>query len=299
MPKKHIIRVLIAAGLVVLGFQNCSKVAVEDMNSSASLGKQDDGTLTTPPPPTVTPCEGVSCDLTPLTKKPAVTTILLTLGGEANKQLVIKGGSSQLLGESIIRYTSPVENPKILIVEDFENGNEDLEDIEYIRDVLLKRYHTQTVWTDVNGLKPEQTVGFDLIWFNNPGHPMSSKNTLKTLLAFQGGVVLQGDDLTAGSDKNGFFDLSELTGLKHIDNGSSVSCGGKSWAHDNNSSYQFQVSVDPQKVAASDLSMLNFTYGNDIDNSSVVKDNIEVIAWAIGGHSSCKDQRPVIARYQK
>lgn len=293
MIQKQIFKILFSAGIVILAFQNCSKVAMED---TSTLTKQDIPSTT---PPIATPCEGVSCELTPLTKKPAVTTVLLTLGDEANSQLVIKGGSSQLLGESIVRYTSPVENPKILIVEDYANADEDLEDIEYIRDVLLKRYNTQTVWTDANGLKPEQTVGFDLIWYNNPGHPMSSKKTLNTLLSFAGGVVLQGDDLTQGSEKGSSFDISGLTGLKYIDNGSSVKCGSKSYSHDNNSAYQYRISVDSSKVAAADLSMLNFNYGNDIDNSSVLKSGLEVIAWAQGGPAECTEQRPVIARYQK
>ena len=39
---------------------------------------------------------------------------------------------------------------------------------------------------------------FDVVWFNNPGHPMSSQVTRDTLLNFKGAVVLQGDDLTRG-----------------------------------------------------------------------------------------------------
>lgn len=294
MIQKQIIRILVFAGVAILAFQNCSKVAITDAQDASA--KQN---LSSTTPPLATACDGVSCELTPLTKKPAVTTVLLTLGDEANSQLVIKGGSSQMLGESIVRYTSPVDNPKILIVMDFANGNEDLEDIEYVRAVLLKRYQTESLWTDAYGLRPEQTVGFDLIWYNNPGHPMSSKNTLNTLLAFSGGVVLQGDDLTRGSEKGSTFDVSGLTGLKHIDNGSSVICGSNKYAHDNNSAHQYRVSVDSTKVAAVDSSMLEFSYGNDIDNSSVVKSGLEVIAWAQGGPAECAEQRPVIARYQK
>ena len=245
-------------------------------------------------------CDGVSCDLNPLTAKPAVTTILLTLGDMANSELVIKGASSQLIAETMIRTSTPVSNPKILIVLDNADGGENLEDRGYIEGILLLRYDTTVITTTSNGLSPDQTEGYDLIWFNNPGHPMGSRNTMATLLAFKGGVIIQGDDMSWGSDNIGYFSLEKLTGLRPIDNGSSVTCSdGNSYDHDNDSGYQYRVSIDPKKIQGADASALNFHYGNDIDNTAVARKDLEVIAVARGGPAVCTETRPVIVRYFK
>jgi hypothetical protein len=84
------------------------------------------------------------------------------------------------------------------------------------------------------GLTDGDVNGYDLIWFNNPGHPMSNAQTRDTLMHFKGGVVLQGDDLTHLKSEQS---LTELTGLQYIDNGASVVCPDGTFPHDNNDGY--------------------------------------------------------------
>lgn len=278
-------------GVVTLGFfQNCSKVDFATMNTEGSLGDPAD-----PGAPVVEVCEGISCDLTPITKKPAVTTILLALGDEANSQLVVNGASAQLIAETIIRYTSPVSDPKILLVADHTASSEDPEDTLYSQNVLLARYKTAFLQAPKDGLKDADLAGYDVVWFNNPGHPLSSKASRDALMKFKGGVVLQGDDLARGDG----FDMSELTGLKYIDNGTSVTCAGNSMATDNNSGTQFKVTLDPSKVPGSDASTIDFSYGNDIDNTEVMRSDLEVLASAKGSAAECTEMRPTIVRYMK
>ena len=141
-------RLFLLVDTLVFKLQKCSQpggitVSGQNLNSTADANATTD--LPAVPTPESTPslgvCSGVSCSLTPLTNKPAVTTILLALGDEANNQLVINGNSSQLIAETIIRYSSPVSNPKILVVQDHNIGGEDPEDTIYIVKNLLARYN--------------------------------------------------------------------------------------------------------------------------------------------------------------
>ena len=269
-----------------LAFHNCSK---------ASLSVNDPGSNKAQSLPPVEVCNGISCSLTPLTNKPAVTTILLTLGDESNSQLVINGATSQLLAESVVRYSSPRENPKILVVRDYNDNGEDPEDTPYVINQLLKRYNVSTLQEPAQGLKASDLAGFDLIWFNNPGAPMGSASTLQTLMEFKGAIVMQGDDLSRGVS----FSMENLTGLTHLDNGTEVECAGKSYPHNDNNGHQYRVQIDPASITGPDASVLNFRYGNDIDNAYISKPGVQVLATATGGPDSCSETRPTIVRYFK
>lgn len=272
-------RILLFVGVsFLLVFQNCSKVDFAPTPSMNSLSV----------------CNGVSCDLTPLTDKPAVTTVLLAIGDQANDQLVINGASSQLIAESIIRYSSPKMNPKILLVEDSNTAGEDPEDTLYVKS-LLSRYNVTHIKEPSGGLRASDLVGFDLVWFNNPGHEMGHVETRDALLAFKGAVVLQGDDLTRGSG----FSLETLTGLKAVDNGTSVSCNSLTYNIDNNLDQQYLVTLNSEKIPGIDSSTIQFKYGNDIDLSEVVRADLEVLAYARGLPSDCTEQRPAIVRWTK
>lgn len=275
-------RTVIALCALVVGlmFQNCgSPVAFQvDATKLGSLGV----------------CNGVSCDLDPLTDKPAVTTILIALGDEANDQLVVKGASSQLIAETVIRYTSPKNNPKVLLVQDRNIGGEDPEDTIWMQR-RLSRYNVTYMEEPVGGLTASDVEGYDVVWFNNPGHSMSQVATRDTLMAFKGAVVLQGDDLTRGAG----FELEDLTGLRAVDNGTSVVCDGTSYAIDNNTANQYEVTLDAQKIPGADSSTISFQYGNDIDMSEIIRPDLEVLAWAKGSPATCTEQRPAIVRWTK
>ena len=289
----------------MLTFQNCSKVsfsAASESSKTAANGTDsdpdDNGTGTGGPglpPGNPGVCNGISCELTPLTSKPAVTTILLALGDEANNQLVINGASSQLIAETVVRYSSPKSNPKILLVLDFNDNSESLSDREYVEKVLLARYDVTVVEDTTAGLTDADLNGFDLVWFNNPGHPMGSEATRDALIRFKGGVILQGDDLARG---NG-FSPEALTGLSFKDNGTEVVCGQTSYRIDNNTGEQYSVQIAAQKFTGSSQSSLSFKYGNDIDHTSIARSDLEILATAKGSPSGCTEEWPAIVRYTK
>lgn len=272
--------ILAMTSTVLVTFQNCGGVQFDQVsNKLGSLGV----------------CEGISCDLTPLTEKPAVTTILMALGDEANSQLVVAGASSQLIAETVVRYSSDKANPRILLVRDSNAGSEDPEDTHYVADVLLARYDVDYMEESSDGLSDSDLMGYDVVWFNNPGYAMGNSSSRDALLNFSGGVVLQGDDLSRGVN----FDIHELTGIRYVDNGTSVVCNGNTYAHDNNLGYQYRVGLNPNKIPGVSHSTLQFLYGNDIDLTAPVRQDLEILATAIGGGPDCTEERPAIVRYLK
>ena len=240
-----------------------------------------------------------ACDLTPKVTKPGVVTMLLAFGDLVNDKVVISEGSARVLAQNSVKYASPVEQPKILVVKDHNNNGESGYDTEYIAKVLLANYSKVDVLNETSsGLSADDLEGYDLIWFNNPGHPMGSYQSMKALIAFKGGVILSGDDLAQGSG----FSLEPLTGLKYENNGTSMECDGKSFNYDNNSSsnrYQIEISSDFLPGLAQDLRF--FEYGNDIDQSKATgtSSKFEVLASAKGAAGTCGGTRPVIVRYEK
>jgi hypothetical protein len=272
--RKSLLISIAVLSLGILPFQNC---ALSDTTSALKELQKN------------------SNELPSLVSKPGVVTILMALGDQLNDQLVVKGTSSQRIAETMVRYASPNNNPRILIVRDRGHNDETAYDSAYIATSLLARHSAVFMDEPEGGLLPEHIVGYDLIWFNNPGAPMSSAITKATLMNFAGGVILSGDDMSRGIN----FDLSDLTGLTYVDNGTSVECNGNSYAHDNNSGLQYSVGIDPAKMPDAGTDILNFNYGNDIDNTLIAASNVEVIALAKGGADDCVEQRPAIVRREK
>lgn len=275
-----ILSVLIVASALVFGFQNCAGPQI--VFSESQLGK-------------LGACDGISCDLTPITLEPAVTTILLALGDEDNDELVINGISTQLIAETVVRYSSPIINPRILFIRDARAGDESLGDTAYVRDVLLSRFDVTFFDETERSLQTSDTAGYDLIWFNNPGTPMGSQQTYKTLLSFRGGVIIQGDDLSVGRG----FSMTELTGLESVNNGTKVQCDNQSYNIDNNTGYTYRVKLVGQKFVGAQTDSLIFQYGNDIDHTIIARPDLEVLATAKGSPSDCFTEYPTIVRYPK
>lgn len=241
--------------------------------------------------------KGSACDLTPIATKPGVVTIFLALGDIAQDQLVIAERSAQLIAQNAVKYASPVVNPKILVIKDSNHNGESSSDTEFIAKKLLSAYKADVLIEPASGIQASDLIGYDLVWFNNPGYPMGLLSTFNILKAFKGGVVLSGDDMGAGKG----FSTESLTGLKIIDNGSTVSCSGQTYSYDNNSAYQYQVSLEEKFLAGVDPSILKFQYGNDIDDTKLLNDSskYEVLAYASGAKNTCTFKRPVIVRYLK
>ena len=293
----------ISSGLfvVLFFFQNCSqggKIAVSKAGIDNATSAVTDSPLgaSDPKGPDLAVCSGLSCSLEPITEKVAVTTILLALGDEVDKQLVIGGGSSQLIAETVVRYTTPVRNPRILVVHDHGSGGESAYDTQYVMKVLLFRYNPTFLEEPDRGLTLNDLEGYDLVWFNNPGNPMTTKASMESLVGFKGGVVLQGDDLSWGRD----FSMQSLTHAKNIDNGTDVRCqDGHTYHLDNNTGLQYRVTMDPEKMPTPNSESLKFNYGNDIDLVSLAGTDVDVLATAQGGPENCGDERATIFRYFK
>jgi hypothetical protein len=235
-----------------------------------------------------------ACDLAPVVTKAGVVTMLLAFGDLVNDRVVITEGSARMLAQNSVKYASPVTQPKILVIKDFNNHNESKYDTQYIATVLLSNYNQVKVVNETSaGLGLSDLEGYDLIWFNNPGYAMGSKRTMESLMAFKGGVILSGDDLTQGKG----FSMGALTGLKFIDNGTSMNCNGRKYSYDNNGGEHYQVEISNQFLPGIPENLRMFEYGNDIDNSSVIANSkLEVLASAKG---ICGSSRPVIVRYEK
>jgi hypothetical protein len=292
------LRIIAAALLTSLLFQNCQKVAVEDLSqgSLAPLGEVRDEEPLQPPLPDLEICERVSCTIDPIVQKPAVTLVLLALGDQADNQLVVDGASAQLVAETVIRQTSPVKNPKILLLIDANRDGEDLEDTEYAYNELLKSYEVTKLYEPAEGISVGQLLGYDLVWLNNPGHPMNSAQTMQALIEFKGGVVLQGDDLSRGRG----FNLSELTKVSHVNNGTTALCDSEEVTIDNNSSEKYQITLESKFFPVLEGQPIKFDYGNDIDLISLLPESkVEVLATAKVKSVGCTQKRPVITRYLK
>ena len=63
-----------------------------------------------------------ACNLNPVVLKPGVVTILLALGDIAQESVVINEESSKLIAQNAVKFASPVKNPKILVVKDFNHS---------------------------------------------------------------------------------------------------------------------------------------------------------------------------------
>jgi len=243
--------------------------------------------------------EAEACDLTPQVTKAGVVTMLLAFGDLVNDKVVITEGSARLLAQNSVKYASPVAQPRILVVKDGNHNGESIYDTEYIAKVLLANYNKVDMINEPGrGLSASDLEGYDLIWFNNPGHQMGQQRTMQALLAFKGGVILSGDDLTQGKN----FSLEPLTGLRFEDNGTSMSCKGKHFKYDNNeTSNRYQISISEDFLPGIPDDLRNFEYGNDIDKSFIAVNSpkYEVLATAKGAPGTCEGTRPVIVRYEK
>lgn len=247
--------------------------------------------------------EDPDCVPPPRVDSPGVVTILLAMGDMDNLLApMVDQYAAQRIAEDMVRYASPKENPKLLLVLDRNNRGESPADIKALSERFLFRYKPTLIDEPLDGLKDLDVVDFDLVWLVNPGYPMGSKTSFETLMKFSGGVVISGDDMTRS--QNGDFDMSLLTGLKYIDNGTTVNCDGKSIPIDNNKyANYYSVHLDSKFFPDLQSEHLNFNYGNDIDNSALIETEkkIEILATATASPPECKDlaARPVVVRYPK
>lgn len=233
-------------------------------------------------PPTGEPTEG------------RVATILLTLGDPG-----VPTETAATLALQAVEWASPRLRPHVLIVLDDGHNGEDVTDAELIQWLLDDVDTLDVTYLDepVGGLTPSDVEGFDVVWYANPGYPMDDLQAFGTLQAFVeagGGLVLQGDDMTWSAGHA--FDMTDLTGLDYVDNGSSA-CGQRI-DNGNHGTYTVTVADDDHAITRS-LEGSSFPYGNDIDNSVVVSEWAEVLATAVPTNAPECAPRPVIVGFSR
>lgn len=226
-----------------------------------------------------------------------VATILLTLGDP---------GIPPTVGAQLVRQTAlwvvPKANPRILVIRDDNHHGEDVSDSEVVRDMLIASgFQTDLIDEPDGGLTPGAFVGYDVIWFSNPGYPMDDQATFNSLLSASQsgkGVVLQGDDLTWSWGQS--FSMAPLTHLNHKDNGTNA-CGT---SVDNRKGGKYVVRIDSgANPIGAGLEGIEFNYGNDIDRSVARNEGETVVSATVSvldgkGKVICKDNRPVVVGYQ-
>ncbi len=129
-------------------------------------------------------CE--ACKIESKVSTPGVVTILLALGEIASDKASISEEAGRLIAINAVKFASPESQPKILVVRDSNHQGESQGDTEFIAQKLLRDYQTSVLLEPPTGLEPGDLSGYDLVWFNNPGHPMGSSKTLATLRALGG-----------------------------------------------------------------------------------------------------------------
>ena len=215
-----------------------------------------------------------------------VVTILMSLSDDWLEPAV-----AQRLLDNAVRFSSPVENPRILIIRDDNHHGENQEDPEQIETWLnALGFETVIMNEPQDGIRSNILGGFHVVIFSNPGHPIDDLSSLNSLHEFsiQGfGVIFQGDDITTPLSPL----LEQLTRLQYIDNG--VSYHGVSV--DNNQGAAYEVWIENDTPLSDGISG-SFIYGNDIDTTRPLED-LDVVAWCtIAGEDF--PPKPVITAFQ-
>lgn len=247
------------------------------------------------PPPNAPICQedpaAPVCDRTPVVSTPGVVTVMFTLSQ-------IPQAAGTLILANAIRYASPERQPRILFLKDSRTNGEDEGDPAHIQQQLLRGYDLEYRALIDGGLSPEALrdregrPAFDLVIVSNPGHPLSDRATLDTLVAFRGGVILVGDDLAQGRG----FSTEALTGLRYRANGDSIACDGRSYRFDNLAGYRYRVAFDPELLPGMPPDVQSFEYGNDLDHTTA-REGVQVLAWARAAEGTCDIGRiPAVVR---
>lgn len=232
-----------------------------------------------------------TCDEVEVSSEGRVATILMTLGDPG-----IPTELASTLAQQAVEWASPRLRPHVLIVLDDGNAGEDVTDVELVTWLLsdVDTLEVDYLEESAAGLSAADLDGFDVVWFANPGYPMDDLNTFQALQAFVdsgGGLVLQGDDMTWSTA--GFY-TTALTGLVHGDNGTSA-CG-RSIDNRAGGTYDVDIIVEDHAITRG-LAGTTFSYGNDIDLSFPLNDDVAVLATAVPrGVPTCAP-RPVIVGY--
>jgi hypothetical protein len=231
----------------------------------------------------------------PVRAQGRVATLRLTLdASDMSSETVFR-----LIAQTI-NWVSPVDAPRVLFVRDDAHHDEFSHDTSKLYDTLVAGgYVAEFIDESPDGIGAADLAGFDVVWFSNPGYPMDDIKSFSALRQFSkdgGGVVLQGDDMTASM--GAAFSMTPLTQLEYVDNGTSY-CG-RNVDNGRGGAYRVSLGADSHPILAG-LEGQSFLYGDDIDTARVMTGSSdgtsEVLAWAtLDGSEGCA-QKPVIVAF--
>lgn len=201
--------------------------------------------------------------------------------------------SSRLITQAV-DWVSPVDDARVLVVLDDGRRFEFPTDPVFVTDTLREAgWDVDSVEEPSTGLRPSDLVGYDVVWFANPGWPLDDRASRDALLQYQsrgGGLVLQGDDITYALGQA--FSMSPLTKVQFVHNGTPY-CGVRI---NNNTGNYYEVSVvDETHPVTAGLEGMSFLYNDDIDVTRSLGLGEQVLAWAnLPGGSDCASHPAIV-----
>lgn len=222
------------------------------------------------------------------------------VGGVGNVVTILMALSDQWIPEDTARqliinsvdFATDVPDPAVLVIRDDNTNGEDEQDPINISSWLQSVGFSVTFMQEpTNGISASDLTGFHVVIFSNPGYPPDDNSTIDALYDFsnQGyGVILQGDDMTQTDNPN----MEAMTKLIPLDNGGSY----YGVNIDNNNGAAYSVRLVPYNVLNTDISLVEFPYGNDIDTTELSSTGVYVAAWATV-EGTQYPEKPVITAY--
>ena len=222
------------------------------------------------------------------------------VGGVGNVVTILMALSDQWIPEATARqliinsvdFATDVPDPAVLVIRDDNTNGEDEQDPINISSWLQSVGYSVTFMQEpTNGISASDLTGFHVVIFSNPGYPPDDNSTIDALYDFsnQGyGVILQGDDMTQTDNPK----MEEMTKLVGVDNGGSY----YGVNIDNNNGAAYSVRLVPYNVLNTDISLVEFPYGNDIDTTELSSTGVYVAAWATV-EGTQYPEKPVITAY--
>jgi len=222
------------------------------------------------------------------------------VGGVGNVVTILMALSDQWIPEETARqliinsvdFATDVPDPSVLVIRDDNTNGEDEQDPINISSWLQSVGYSVTFMQEpTNGISASDLTGFHVVIFSNPGYPPDDNSTIDALYDFsnQGyGVILQGDDMTQTDNPK----MEAMTKLVGVDNGGSYNGVNI----DNNNGAAYSVRLVPYNVLNTDISLVEFPYGNDIDTTELSSTGVYVAAWATV-EGTQYPEKPVITAY--
>lgn len=219
----------------------------------------------------------------------AMSFIGLTLGADLddphdkwpNKYKGMSRTQAKKLAANAVDFVNPNgynQQPDILIVQDDRTKGEDEFEAKFIEGLLKEAGFTDIVRIvePHDGLSSWHLVGFDIVWFTNPGHPIDDEKTYIKLRRFRengGGVIISGDDANRNVKLDSPLDMSYFSFMEHLDQLPKEIANGEKACYkpvDNWGQYAYKVELKPNTPLTKGIYDLKFPYANDIDRNKLL-----------------------------